>query len=387
MRQVAVPALAVLLLGAGPGQVSNLAFAASIPTLVVALPVGVLINRYPLPAVLVTTNVVAAVFAAGIPVAATLDELTMTHLYMAALALGALSALYSAAAMDANRRLAGAGRLHRANSLYTATITTAGFSGTALGTILVSAVGPVRALAADAVSRLVSALCAVRLRGLSAKAGERAGRRPVLTEISEGLSHCARDPLLRPLCVALALTSVGAGLTATLLAYHLLTTVRTGTTGLGVIMAASSLGGLTGALAAPRLAERYGAGPVLVTAFTLHGLLQIPVLLADPGPAWLIVLAIAGFGQFAAATCTGTTQRTVQQEHTPPHLCARVQQTTLWLCNGTTPLAALAAGGLAALVSVRTVMALGVLILLLPAWVLWRSPVGRLGTTDSGGAA
>ncbi|MFE3072553.1 hypothetical protein [Streptomyces sp. NPDC059247] len=171
-------------------------------------------------------------------------------------------------------------------------------------------------------THVLSACCALRVRALPA-AGPARARRPVFGEIREGLRHCANDPVLRPLFVTLTATGVGGTLTATLLSYRLLTAVRVGTTGLGVIMAAGSLGGLTGALIAPRLTGRYGSGAALAFGFLAYALMQIPPLLAAPGPAWLLVLTLSSYGHFAAATCVGTTQRTVQMWNCPPPLRPR----------------------------------------------------------------
>ncbi|MGW3974638.1 hypothetical protein ACWEFD_35835 [Streptomyces ardesiacus] len=81
--------------------------------------------------------------------------------------------------------------------------------------------------------------------------------------------------------------------------------------------------------------------------------MQMPPLLAEQGPAWLATLIVSSSGQFTAATCTGTTQRSVQQWSAPLHLRACVQQTALRLSQVSLPLTALAAG--ATLVGVRAV--------------------------------
>ncbi|WEH37866.1 MFS transporter (plasmid) [Streptomyces sp. AM 4-1-1] len=384
VHKVAVPALAVLYLNASTGQVALLAFAATVPALLVSLPAGVLVDRHPARAVLITTDLAAAAVALLIPAAAVLDMLTMPLLYSTALALGSLSVLHTAASMAAIPLLAGSRQFHRANSHFTAVITTAGVTGSALGTVLVATAGPARALVADVLSFVISAWCAVRAQGLPAPGQSQAARRPMLDEIREGLRYSAGNRVLRPLFLTLIGTGVGSGLTTTLLAYHLLTTVRVGTTGLGSIMAAGSLGGLTGALIAPRLVGRYGSGTVLAVGFVVHALMQMPPIVATPGPVWLTVLTLAGFGHFAAATCVGTTQRTVQQWYSPPRLRARVQQTALWLINGFRPLAALAAGAFALFTSVRAVMFIGILVLLLFAATLWCSPVRRLTAKDGG---
>ncbi|MFI2736636.1 MFS transporter [Streptomyces sp. NPDC018711] len=381
VRKVAVPTLAVLYLHATPSQTGLLVFATEVPALVVSLPAGVVLGRYPLRHVLVMTDLAAAAVVSVIPAAAAAGVLTMPLLYATALMLGVLSTLHMAASMAAVPLLAGPGHLHQANARFTAVITVAGITGTTLGTMLVTAVGAARAIGADALSYLVSAWCATRLRALPAP--ERGDRTPMLTEIREGLVHCARDRILRPLFITLTATGVGSGLTMTLLPYHLLTTVRVGTPGLGLVMAAGSAGGLTGALLSPRLVRRYGPGPILGVGFTAYALMQIPPLVAGPGTMWLTVLAAGSYGQYAAATCVGTTQRSVQQWTTPSHLQARVQQTSLWLIGGSQPLTALAAGFLATLTSVRIVMLTGVVVLLLSTGALWRSPVRRLPAANN----
>ncbi|MFD4688411.1 MFS transporter, partial [Streptomyces sp. NPDC058219] len=221
-------------------------------------------------------------------------------------------------------------------------------------------------------------------RALPAPGSQRgAPKPPMLGEIRDGLRHCATDAeVLRPLLLALTAASIGVGLTGTLQAYHLLTAVGVGTTGLGAIMVAGSLGGFTGALIGRRLVIRHGAGIVLAVGFSVHALMQIPLLVARPGPLWLTLLVLGAYGQFAAATCVGTTQRSVQQWTSPTHLRARVQQTALWLSQGSMPLAALAAGALAALTSVRTVMLTGVLVQFLSVVAVWRSPLIRLREND-----
>ncbi|MFG2116621.1 MFS transporter [Streptomyces sp. NPDC048718] len=380
VHAVALPALAVLHLHATPGQVAWLAAAAEFPALIVTLPAGAIVDRYGLRTVLICTDIAAAAVVAAIPTAACLDALTMPLLYAIALTLGVLTPLHVAAAMAAVPVLADPGRGHQANSAYASVLTVASSAGAALGTVLVAAAGPARALLADALSYLGAAWCATRIRTQPVAATERARQEPMLDGIRQSFTYVVRDPLLRPLVVALTAVGIGGGLITTLLSYHLLHTVAVGTTGLGVIMAAGSLGGLIGSSLAPRLAGRYGPGTVLAVAFTLYSLMQAAALFARPGPVWLVVLAASACMQCAAATSFGTTQRSMQHQTIPPHLQVRVQQVSLWVVNSSQPIAALAAGAIATLTGVRTVMATGVLVLLLASGMVWRSPLRRLKT-------
>ncbi|MFE3558735.1 MFS transporter [Streptomyces sp. NPDC059193] len=372
---IALPTLAVLLLHATPGQIALLFFLIQAPTFVLALPAGVVVDRHNKKGVLITTDLAAAAVVAVIPATTVLGTLSVPVLYAVAVALGAVTVLHQAAAIAIVPQLVEPGLLQQANSRIGAAFGAADTAGTYLGT----AVGAGRAFALDAVSYLVSAWCATRIRTVCAPPPPRVRRR-MAADIWEGLVYVARTPLVRPLVLCLAGTGFGSALTSTFWAFHLLTTVKTGTTGLGVIMGVSGAGCLAGALAAPRIVRRFGPGRVLVAAFAMYPLMSVPLLVAEPGPLWLLVLALAGALQLAAAACAGTTQRSIRQQICPPELQARAQQTSTWLVSGSRPFAALAAGALASATSVRTVLLAGVLVLAVPALVLWRSPVARLST-------
>ncbi|WP_189829134.1 MFS transporter [Streptomyces subrutilus] len=378
VHAVALPALAVLQLGASPGQVALLFFLGEVPALLLALPAGVVIDRYTTRGVLVATELTAAAVVTVIPAAAFLGMLTMPVLYGVAFTLGSVVVVHQAAAMAAVPQLVAPALLQRANSRFVAAATAATTAGTYAGTFLVAAAGPARATLANTLSYLASACWAARIRAAQNQpvaAGAPRGRRPMLAEIREGLVYVARTPLVRPLVLVMASTGVGAGMIATYSSYYLLTTLKTGATGLGIILGASSVGALAGALIAPRLVHRHGPGRVLAATLALYPAAQAMVLVARPGPGWVAVLAAAGAVQLAAGTCAGTTQRSLRQQICPPRLQTRVQQTSIWLVSGSRPLAALAAGALAAATSVPTALLTGTLILTTAALGLSCSPV------------
>ncbi|MFI5987624.1 MFS transporter [Streptomyces sp. NPDC051555] len=306
---VALPALAVLHLKAAPGQIALLAFLVQLPTFVLALPAGAVIDRHNKKTVLVLTDLASAAVVAVIPATAVLGTLSMPVLYGVALALGAVTVLHQAAAIAIVPQLVSPGLLQQANSRIGAAFGAADTAGTYLGTAVVAVVGAGRAFALDSASYLLSAWCASLIR--TAPAPSPRARRRMAAEIWEGLMYVARTPLVRPLVLCLAGTGFGSALTSTFWAFHLLTTVKTGTTGLGVIMGVSGAGCLAGALAAPRIVRRFGPGRVLVAGFAMYPLMSVPLLFAGPGPFWLLVLSVAGGLQLAAAACAGTTQRSV----------------------------------------------------------------------------
>ncbi|WP_240528215.1 MFS transporter [Streptomyces amritsarensis] len=378
---VALPALSVLELDATAGQTALLASLAHLPTFLLALPAGGIVDRYAKRALLVGTDLAGAVVVAVVPVAALTGVLSMPVLYAVALILGAVTVLHQAAAIAIVPELVQPALLHRANARVGAAFGAADTAGTYLGTAVVAAVGAAKAFWLDALKYLVSAWCAARIPEPgrpAAAAGEGRPRRRLAGEIGEGVAYTARTPLVRDLVLALTLTGVGVGVSGALFAYYLLTALEAGPTGLGIVMGVSGAGALVGALAAPRIVARFGPGPTLLAGFATCPVAGVPLLFARPGPGWLAVLAAAGGLQLAAAAVAGTTQRSVRQQICPPPLQARAQQTSTWLVSGSKPFAAMAGGAVATAYGARTALAVGTLVLVLPVVVLWRSPVSRL---------
>ncbi|WP_331732506.1 MFS transporter (plasmid) [Streptomyces sp. NBC_00015] len=377
---VALPTLAVLELHAGPDQIAALAVFAQLPTFLLALPAGAVVDRHAKKRLLVGTDLVAAVVVATIPAAAAAGQLSVTLLYGVALTLGASNVIHQAAAIAIVPQLVALDDLAAANSRVGAAFSAADTLGTYAGTAIVALLGAARAFLLDAASYLVSAWCASRIRPIPFPLRNVPKRRRMTGEIVEGLSYVARTPLVRPLVLSLALTGVGSGMIQTFWAYRMLTTLHAGPVGLGVVMGASGIGGLAGAINAPRIVRRWGPGRVLVCAFVICPSMSVPLLLASPGIDWLAVLAVAGAVQMASAACAGTTQRSLRQQICPPELQGRAQQTSTWLVSGSRPFASAAAGALASWGSVSAALYVGTLVLFVPVAVLWYSPVRRLTT-------
>ncbi|MEJ8646341.1 MFS transporter [Streptomyces sp. MS1.HAVA.3] len=376
---VALPVLAVLELDASAGQVTLLASLSHLPTFLLALPAGAVVDRQPKRALMVGTDLAAAAIVAVIPVATLTGRLSVPVLCGVALLLGAVTVVHQAAAIAIVPQLVAPALLHQANSRVGAAFGAADTAGTYLGTAVVALVGAARAFWLDSLSYLVSAWCASRIPDPGRPAaGEMQRRRGIAGEIWEGLAYTARTPLVRDLVLALTVTGFATGLTGALFAFHLLTAVDAGPVGLGIVMGVSGVGALVGALLAPRIVARFGPGRTLVVGFATCAVSGVPLLLARPGAGWLAVLALAGACQLAAAAVAGTTQRSLRQQICPPELQSRAQQTSTWLVSGSKPFAALAGGGLATTYGVRPALLAGALLLLVPVAVLWRSPVRRM---------
>ena len=78
----AVPIVAVLLLGAGPGQVGALATAQSLPFLLLSIPLGLLADRYSRRGLMVWAEVLRALALLGLLAAVLLEQLSIPLLVL-----------------------------------------------------------------------------------------------------------------------------------------------------------------------------------------------------------------------------------------------------------------------------------------------------------------
>ncbi|MFF9785732.1 MFS transporter [Streptomyces nigrescens] len=380
LHAVALPVIAVLELKASPGQISLLTAAALTPSFALALPAGVIGDRYAKRPVMVATDLTAAAVVAAVPTCWVLGALSMTVLYAVALMLGALTVLHDAAAIAIVPELVPHAQLPDANARMTAVFNVADTSGSYIGSLVVSLAGAVRTLWLDAASYLVSAWCASRIRDTSTPKPVVVQHTGMLSAIRDGIRYVMGHPQQRPLLLALAVHGFADRIVITYYAYTLLTTLHAGSAGLGLVMGATGVGGLVGALSTTRLLRRFGSYPVMQAGFLAYAVCGVPLLMAQPGPAWLGVLAAAGAMRRAAAAAAGSTQRSLRQQLCPQHLQSRAQQTSVCLLSGSRLLAALAAGGIAAVFGVWVALLVGTLLHLVPSGLLWASPDLRRST-------
>ncbi|MEH0468534.1 hypothetical protein QA943_06675 [Streptomyces sp. B21-097] len=68
-----------------------------------------------------------------------------------------------------------------------------------------------------------------------------------------------------------------------------------------LVMSIGASGGFLASLTTPRLTDRYGAGPVMISALTLAPVSQLPLLLAHPGAAGQLAIGCGLFAQLFGA--------------------------------------------------------------------------------------
>jgi MFS family permease len=375
---LAVPVLAVSALAASPGQVGLLAMLATAAFLLVGLPAGVWIDRWPRRAVLVTADLVRAALYASIPLAWWADRLTIGQLYAVVLLAGVATVFGDVAAQSFLPELVGRDRLVAANSLLMTTNATIQIGGRGGGGLLVQWLGAPATLALNGLTHLLAAFALIRVRPPAGTRGAgRASAGGFGRQLGEGVRHVLGSPVLRPLAVSLSGINLTVNLMTTMLPVVFLRDLGLGAGPLGLFLGVGGVGALLGAVTARPLAARIGHG----RALWLPGLLVAPagvlVALVDNGAA----LWLAGFGWLALAWRTGIGNVigvSLRQRVTPDHLLGRMNATFRFLLTGAIAVGAGLAGLLGQYADARTSLWVGA-IGAATTWIpLFRSPLRTL---------
>ncbi|MEX2011338.1 MAG: MFS transporter [Chloroflexota bacterium] len=269
ITRTALPFAAILILGAGAGEVAVIRGAEIIAGLTIGLVAGAWVDRLRRRPVMVWADLGRALLLGSIPVAFIAGSLTLPHLILVAFGAAVLTTFFDVADRAFLPTVIGRERLVSANSTLTASSSTAEFVGFGAGGWLIQVLTPPIAIAIDAVSFVASALLLGRIRTKEPPPTPPQDREPVLREIMEGLRLTLGHPILRPL--ALADASV-AGFWGVFGAVYLVFVTDIGfqPAAIGLLAAVGGLSSLVGAVLAER-ATRWlgGVGRFLISAMVL----------------------------------------------------------------------------------------------------------------------
>jgi len=344
VTQLAMPVVAVTLLAAAPLQMGVLTALETAAFLVIGLPAGAWVDRWRRRRVLVVTDLVRALALASLPVAWALGGLGLPLLFAVAAVTGTATVFFDVAyqsylpvLVDGDQLVDGNGKLEGSRAV-------AHVAGPGLAGLLLRAVGAPVLLAADAVSFLLSAWFTGRIRHAE-PIPERTARRPLRTEIGEGLRFVTGHPLLRRIVGCTGTSNLFSSMTQTLLVLYAIRELGLAEVTVGFVLSAGAVGGLAGAVTAARFARRVGEG----RAIPLSALLFLPFAALTPlaalgAPAVLLVVGSAGLSW--AVVVYNVTQVSFRQRLCPPALLGRMNATVRFVVFGTMPLGALLGGAL-----------------------------------------
>lgn len=362
LGHLALPVIAVLLLGASELEVGVLNASGTAAFLLVGLPAGAWVDRWLKRRVMIGADLVRMVAMLAIPLLWWMDALTIWHLCLVAGVVGIATVFFDVAYQSYVPVLVTGDQVPSANSKLESTAQISRLGGPALGGGLLQLFSAPLLVLGQSAGYLLSAVFLVRTRDEEQRSPA-ADRRPLAVEIREGLSFVWRHPLIRRVAACTAGVNFFASLIFTLLPLLILRDLDLGAAALGLILSVAAVGGLAGALATPWIAARIGEGTVIPLASLASGafLVLVPLAaLAPSKPASLALLIVGEAGMTFCVLAYNIMQVSMRQRVCPPRLLGRMNASIRFVVWGVMPIAGLLAGVLGEQLGILPTMWIGV---------------------------
>ncbi len=379
VTRTALPALAIVTLGASDGEVAFLGALALAPAVAIGLLASAFIDRVRRRPLMIACDLVGALALLSIPLAAWAGALGMTQIYAVALIAGGSATLFALADQTLLPGLVGRDHLEEGNAKLAATDSVAEIGGPALAGVLIQIVTAPFAILADALALVWSAFMLGRIRVTETphQATEESG----LAAALGGLKAIVRSPVLTALFGAEAIMMFALGFFAALYMLFAMRVLGLDIGFLGLIISVGGIGALVGATVGPPIVRRIGLGPAIVVFFALTAgsSLLIPAASGDDPLSVAFLVAAQLIGD-AAAVAYFIQTTTLRQTVTPPAVLGRVNAAVMTMHGLVLMIGALAAAPLSEALGIRETVWAGISLGLLGLAPLLFSPVPRLKT-------
>jgi MFS family permease len=360
----AFPLIAILVLHAGPTEVSVLAAAGLAVGAAVAVPLGPWVEFRRRRPVMVAMDLIRFAALISVPAAFALGWLTFVQLLVVAVIVGAANIAFKAASGACLKALVRPEDLLVANGRLESTTWTATALGPPLGGAMIGLFGPVTTVVADAVSFLLSAVGIRAIGGKEPPPARTDAPRLRAGDLLEGWRYILTHPALRPLFFNTILVNGLIMATSPLLAVLMLGHLGFTPWQYGLAFGAPCVGGLIGSRLARRLVARFGQHKIMLTAGALRACWSLGLAFIRPGAAGLVLVIAAELGLI---TCMGVFNPVFATYRLNQTATDRVARTlSAWSVTSNATIAALTAlwGVLASITSPRTAIAIAGLLLL-----------------------
>jgi MFS family permease len=322
------------------GLVSVFQFA---PVLLLGMVAGVLADRLPKRRLLVITQSISMVLASILTILVATDRVELWHVYALALGLGLANAFDMPARQAFVVEMVGKDDLPNAIALNSSLFNAARIVGPALAGLLLATLGAAVCFGLNAVS-YIAVIVGLLMMRLTAHPTVSRGRG--IQQMREGLSYVRSTPeILRPVLLVGLVATFGMNFNVwiPLLAKQ---DFAGGAGAFGLLMAASGVGSLIGALLLAFVVSSVrrwmvfiaaGAMGVFNLALALSGASSVPIPLA------MLVLALVGLSSTTMMAMANTSVQTAA----PDELRGRIMSVYMTVFAGTAPFGAVIAGSTA----------------------------------------
>lgn len=330
-----------------------------------ALPAGALVDRLDRRKVLVACGAAGTILYSSVALAGWLDRLTIAHLIVVAFGSSAAGAFFMPAQNAALRKIVEPEDLGTAMAANEGRQHVASLLGAPLGGALYS-LGRVLPIAFDAVSYLVMTILLLTIRRpLPAPEPDSEKHEPILRAIGTGLKWVVHQSAIRVLALSATLVNFALGGSLLVLILNLQRHGVHAST-IGLLETGIGIGGILGAVAAPRVLRRFRTGMIGITAAWALGLAFAATAFTTRTAVLVALLAAAIF--LVPAFNSGLFGYQVMI--TPDGMQGRAQSAIWFLANTTSPLAPALGGVLLASAGARIALLVFAAVIALAALML-----------------
>lgn len=375
---LAMPVIAVTLLGATEAQMGYLNASSTAAFLLVGLLAGGWVDRWRKRRVMIATDLVRAVVVLAIPLLWFAGALETWQLYLVAGTVGIATVFFDVAYQSFIPVLVDARAIGDANGKLESTAQVARLAGPAVAGALLKVVSAPVLLVANAAGFAASAASLAVIRDEEVPP-PRSERRSLVVEIREGLAFVFAQPFLRRALATTASSNVASTILFTLLPILVLRILGITPQVLGVVLSVAAVGGLVASVVTAPLTRRFGQGPVLLASTLLFAASAalLPAAALAPDAAVVLVTASMALQSFGVVVYN-IVQVTARQRMCPHRLLGRMNASMRFVVWGVMPLAALLAGWLGTAFGTVTAMWVAVTIGLIATLPFLTGPYGRM---------
>lgn len=385
---LALPLTAAVSLNATPTEMGLLTAVGAVPSLIIGIAAGEVVDRRTRRPILISADLARAVLLAAIPLAWIAGALSMPLLYLVAFLTGACSLFFDIAYQAFVPALLDRKRLVAGNSLLELSRSAAEVIGPALAGGLFQILKAPVAIAADACSFLASAVLIARIRLRETRPTPPAAGDHVWRTALTGMREVGRSAPLRALAISLAAIGLFNAMIEAVVILYLTRSVGLAPGVLGLVFAIGSAGFVVGALLPARLVLAIGVGPTLAWSIAVVGLSDLALPLVGHDVRWVAVaVAVGQFFFGLGVTVFRVAQISVRQAIVPDMLLGRVGAALNVLGWGIAPLGAVIGGVLGQLIGLRSTLVIGAILEAATAIVIWQSPLWAMRDIDTHEAA
>lgn len=359
LGRLAIPVLAVSVLQATEFQVGLLTAVETAAFLLIGLPAGAWVDRWLKRRVMLIADLARAIVLASVPIMFFAGVLTIWQLMVVGAIVGVASVFFDVAYQSYLPVLVDLKQLGEGNSKLETTGQLARVTGPALAGALLAIVRPAVLIGLDAVTFLLSFIALSTIRDHEVPKPI-ADRRPLVTEIKEGMKFVVQEPLLRRIVLTTSTTNLFGMIAMTMIPVLVLRQLDISPAIYGFGLSLGAIGGLLGAMFSARIATLIGEGTAIPVSGVLAGVAIVGLALMPIFPNAAVPIFVGSEFLYSFSVLVyNITQVTFRQRICPPRLLGRMNASIRFVVWGVMPIGAIASGLLSTAIGVELTIAIG----------------------------